>query len=66
MRETGHGRFDLRGGAEYSKGGEAAFVRKEEVKRGETGLDGQNIEGGAGEAVGGPPLDLVPEDGELP
>jgi len=37
-----------------------------EVKWGETGLDGQNISGGAEEAVGRPPLDLVPEDGEFP
>ena len=63
--KAGRSRVDFWGGAEYPEGGEPTFVPQEEVKRGEAGLDGQNIGGGAEETIGGPPLDLMPEDGEL-
>ena len=59
-------RVNFRGGAQYPKGGQAALVPKEEVEWRETGFDGQDINGGAHEAVGCRSLDLVPEDGELP
>jgi len=65
-REAGRCRVNLRWRAENPEGGESTFIPQEEVKWGETGLDGQNISGGAEEAVGCPPLDLVPEDGDLP
>jgi len=57
---------DLRGGAHDPKVRQASFVRKQKVKRWEAGLNGQDIRGGQQEAVGYPPLDLVPEHGELP
>jgi len=43
-----------------------AFVHEEKLEWWETGLDGQDVGGGTHEAVGGPPVDFVPEGGELP
>jgi len=43
-----------------------AFICKEKFERWEVGLDGQDVGGGAHEAIGGPSLDLVPECGQLP
>ena len=45
---------------------QAAFVFEEEPEGREAGLDGQDVDGGTHEAVGGPPLNLVPKGGELP
>ena len=64
--KTGGGRTDLRGEAQYPKAGQAIFVHKEMLERGEARLDGQDVRGGAGETILGPPLDLVPEGRELP
>jgi len=41
------------------------LIFQEEVARGETGFNSQNIGRGASETVGGPPLDFVPEGKEL-
>jgi len=43
-----------------------AFIREEEIERREAGLNGQDVSGGAHEAVGRPSRDLVPERGKLP
>jgi len=43
-----------------------AFVRAEEIELREAGLNGQDVSGGAHEAVGRPSLDLVPECGKFP
>jgi len=45
---------------------QAALVLEEEVEGREAGLDCQNVDGGTHEAVGGLPLNLVPESGEFP
>jgi len=65
-RKSGSAQVDFRGGAHDPKGGQAVLVFKEEFEGREAGLDGQDVRGGAGEAVRGPPLDLVPEGRELP
>ena len=59
-------RVDLQGGAKYPKVSQSAFIPKEKFERWEAGLDGQDVGGGAHEAIGRPSLDLVPECGELP
>jgi len=64
--KAGRGWVNLRGGTQYSEAGETALISQEKVERRETGLDGQYVDGGAGEAVGRPPLELMPEGGELP
>ena len=56
----------LRGGAQDSKVCQTTLVRDEEPERWESGFYGQDICGGRHETVGRPPLDLVPEHGELP
>ena len=43
-----------------------AFVRAEEIELREAGLNGQDVSGGAHEAIGRPSQDFVPECGELP
>jgi len=53
--------IDLRGGAHDPEVGQAEFVREEDVKRREAGLYGQDVGGGAHEAICCPSLDLVPE-----
>jgi len=63
--KPGGGRVDLGRGAYYPKAGQAVLLCKEEIERGEAGLNGQDVGRGAGEAVRGPPLDLVPEGREL-
>ena len=45
---------------------QSAFISKEKFERREAGLNGQYAGGGTHEAVGHPPLDLVPECGEFP
>jgi len=57
--------LDLRGGAHHPQAGQVVLVGEEEVNGGEAGLNGQDVRGGAREAIGGPPLDLVPEGREL-
>jgi len=64
--KSGCRRVNLQRGAHYPKVGQTAFVREEEVQWGEAGLDGQDVDGGACEAVRRPHLDLVPEDREFP
>ena len=59
-------RVDFRRGAHNPKVCQASFGREEELERWEAGLDGQDIRGGRHEAISCPPLDLVPEHGELP
>jgi len=59
-------RVDLWGGTKNPKVCQSAFVRKEKFERREAGLNGQDVGGGAHEAVGHPSLDLVPKRGELP
>jgi len=56
---------DFRGGAQNPEVSQAALVRKEKTERGEAGLNGQDVGGGAHKAVRCPSLDLVPEDREL-
>ena len=63
--EPGRGGVDLRGGAQDPETGQSLFIREKEIKRREAGLNGQDAGGGAYEAVRCPPLDLVPENGEL-
>jgi len=62
--KSGGGRVDLRRGVHHAKAGQAVLVRKEEIERGEAGLNGQDIGRGAREAIRGPPLDLVSEGRE--
>jgi len=57
---------DLWRGAEDPKVSQPAFIREEEIEWREAGLNGQDVRGGAHEAVGRPSLDLVQERGELP
>ena len=57
---------DLRGGAEDSQVSQAALVREEQVKRGEAGLDGQDVDRRAHKAISCPALGLVPKHGEFP
>jgi len=57
---------DLRRGAENPKVSQPAFIREKEIEWWKAGLDGQDVGGGAHEAIGRPSLDLVPERGELP
>jgi len=45
---------------------QSALVFLEEPGGREAGLDGQDVGGGADETVGGPSLNLVPKDRELP
>jgi len=59
-------RVDFRGGAKYPEGRQSALVLKEKLEWREAGLDGQDVSGGTREALGCPPLDLMPECGELP
>jgi len=59
-------RVDFRGGAHNPEVCQASLVCKEKLERWEAGLDGQDIGRGRYEAVSCPPLDLVPEHGELP
>jgi len=63
--KPGGGCVDLRWGAHHPKAGQAVLVRKEEVMWGEAGFNGQDVGRGAGEAIRGPSLDLVPEGREL-
>jgi len=63
--ESSHCRVDLRGGAEYSQACQAYLVRKEQVKRREARLNGQNVGRGAGKAVCVPSLGLVPKGREF-
>jgi len=42
------------------------FVREEEVQRWEAGFNGQDVGRSAREAIGCPPLGLVPEGGQFP
>ena len=57
---------DLRRGAKYRKVSQSALILEEKFERREAGLDGQDVGGGAHEAIGRPSLDLVPERGEFP
>jgi len=57
---------DLRRGAEDPQVSQPALIREEEIEWGEAGFNGQDVGGGAHEAVGRPSLDLVPERGKLP
>ena len=52
---------DLRRGAEDPQVSQAVFIREEEIEWREGGLNGQDVGGGAHEAVGSSSLDLVPE-----
>ena len=54
------------GGAHDPQARQMVFVREEESERREAGLDSQDVRGGRHEAVGRPPLDLVPEHRKLP
>ena len=65
-REPRGCRVDFQGGRQDSKVFQATLVCEEEPERWEAGLDGQDICSGRHEAIGSPPLDLVPEHGELP
>jgi len=58
-------RVDLRWRTDYHQAGQAAFVCEEEVDWRQAGLHGKDVDRGAGEAVRGPPLDLVPEGREF-
>jgi len=57
---------DLRGGTKNPKVSQSALLRKEKIERREASLNSQDVGGGAHEAVGHPPRDLVPKYGELP
>jgi len=46
-RQPSGGRVDFQGGAHYSEGSQAGFVREEEIQWGETGLYGQDVGGSA-------------------
>ena len=65
-REPSGGWVDLGGGAHYPQAGQVALVCEEEVKWGEAGLHSEDVNGSARKAVGGPPLDLMPEGHQLP
>jgi len=58
-------RVDLRGGAKYSEVSQVALGRKGKLVWWEAGLDGQDVGGGAHEAIRRPSLDLVPEHRQL-
>jgi len=64
-RQPSSGGVDFRWRAHNSQAGQVTFVRKEEVERGQAGLHSEDVNRGAGKAVGGPPLDLVPKCCEL-
>jgi len=63
--KPGGGWVDLHWGAHHPRAGQAVLVHKEEVKWGEAGCNGQDVSRGAGEAIRGSHLDLVPEGREL-
>jgi len=64
-KSRGYG-VDLRTGAKYPKVSQSAFIPEEKFERWKAGLNGQDVGGGAHEAIGRPSLDLVPERGEFP
>jgi len=59
-------RVDFRRGAQDPEVSKATFVCEEKVKRREAGLNGQDVSGGRHKSVCRPPLNHVPEQGELP
>jgi len=65
-RKPSSGRVNLRWRTHYPQAGQAVFVCEKEVDWRQAGLHGKDVDRGAGKAVGGPPLDLVPEGCELP
>jgi len=56
---------DFLGGAQNPEVSQAAFLPKKQTKRRKTDLNGQDVSGGAHEAVRCPSLNLVPEHREL-